>query len=358
MARRKQFWSVEETKCLLKTWSGIQQHMDGSALTKDLYEEIQSELARHGYKRKLEQIINKIKKLKREYREQGECRDYWVKRNPYFETLEMIISNSSNASEQPEEPEDNTVLSADADTPKFKHMWSMMETTCLLSIWSSTDTQEKIDRPTMTKKIFEDIQNEMAAQGYNRTVTQIINKIKSLKKEYKAHKDNPGQVKNPWTKARLEALEFCIDDTATDQQMEPHVTDSVAMEAEEVLQSSTDNELPIFDDVTSTIKMEPTDDMIEFSIDPVLHSPHDVKTEDVEPDTPPRQGKRKRQDNSDMLEHLESLHEKYLQHSKEMHETFFNKMDAHMTAIHGLMERMVTAMEAKAGRQTHTKEPH
>ena len=55
-------------------------------------------------------------------------------------------------------------------------------------VWFSIDVQSKLDGATRTKPVFEGIQREMAAAGYDRTLDQIYNKLKKLKKEYRDQK--------------------------------------------------------------------------------------------------------------------------------------------------------------------------
>lgn len=71
---------------------------------------------------------------------------------------------------------------------KPKHQWSVEETNCFLAIWASSEVQHKLEGATRTKPVFKYIQLHMAAAGYDRSVDQIINKLKKLKKEYREKK--------------------------------------------------------------------------------------------------------------------------------------------------------------------------
>ena len=65
-------WSVEETNCLLAVWASpeFQERMDDKFIRKSkLYGELVAELAKAGFQRTAEQITNKLKKLKSDYRD-------------------------------------------------------------------------------------------------------------------------------------------------------------------------------------------------------------------------------------------------------------------------------------------------
>ncbi|CAJ1066301.1 uncharacterized protein LOC125260927 [Xyrichtys novacula] len=66
--KAKQQWSEEETNCLLTVWSSaeIQRKFVGATRTKPAFKEIQRKMAAAGFTRMIEQISNKLKKLKKE----------------------------------------------------------------------------------------------------------------------------------------------------------------------------------------------------------------------------------------------------------------------------------------------------
>ncbi|KAG5271937.1 hypothetical protein AALO_G00185860 [Alosa alosa] len=76
---------------------------------------------------------------------------------------------------------------------KQKQPWSVEETNCLLALWSSTEIQSKLEGAVRTKPIFEKLENEMSIAGYQRSVDQLINKIKQLKKDYRDQKRELGR---------------------------------------------------------------------------------------------------------------------------------------------------------------------
>lgn len=71
-----------------------------------------------------------------------------------------------------------------------KQLWSVEETSCLFAIWSSTEIQNKLEGLARTKPVFLQIQREMAAAGYDRSIDQINNKLKKLKKNYRDQRRN------------------------------------------------------------------------------------------------------------------------------------------------------------------------
>ena len=52
-------------------------------------------------------------------------------------------------------------------------------------IWSTDEVQVKLEGATRIKPVFDQLQKEMAAAGYERTLEQISNKLKKLKKDYR-----------------------------------------------------------------------------------------------------------------------------------------------------------------------------
>ncbi|XP_071348440.1 zinc finger and SCAN domain-containing protein 29-like [Trachinotus anak] len=79
---------------------------------------------------------------------------------------------------------------------KTKQQWSVEEITCLLAVLSASEIQRKLEGATRTKPVFKQIQREMAAGGYERSIDQIVNKLKKLKKEYRDQKTELGRSVN------------------------------------------------------------------------------------------------------------------------------------------------------------------
>ncbi len=70
--KQKQQWSEEEISCFLAILSSaeVQNKLEGASRTKPVLQQIQREMAAAGYERNVEQISNKLTKLKKEYRDQ------------------------------------------------------------------------------------------------------------------------------------------------------------------------------------------------------------------------------------------------------------------------------------------------
>ncbi|XP_033829628.1 zinc finger protein with KRAB and SCAN domains 2-like [Periophthalmus magnuspinnatus] len=219
MGRGKQYWSVAETICLLEIWSSSEnkQRHKGATRTKEQYEQIQRELAAQGHERALQQIVNKIKKLKMEFKEQTfhskQGRDYWVQKNPYYEVLECAFGSREEQSMQLEDyfvhqsPTDN-----DVDT--WRDSCSMQETDCLLKICTDAELHQRLGSPCTPKDIIEDIQKEMRVQGYDLTSEQIVDKLKTLKREYRVQKNNLDQETeiSQGTIIGLDVVDFIVGD--------------------------------------------------------------------------------------------------------------------------------------------------
>ena len=58
--------------------------------------------------------------------------------------------------------------------------------------------------------------------------------------------------------------------------------------------------------------------------------------------------KRKRDSNTELLEYLERVDVRFLQHSKELNDALLHNLETDTTSFLGLMERMVSVMEAQA----------
>ncbi|XP_061600724.1 uncharacterized protein LOC133463277 isoform X2 [Cololabis saira] len=94
MESGKQHWSVEETSCFLAVWSTEEVQLKLCATrTKPVLELIRREMAANGYERTVEQIANKLKKLKKSYRDQKKDSNGWPKRNPFYHTLDSILGD-------------------------------------------------------------------------------------------------------------------------------------------------------------------------------------------------------------------------------------------------------------------------
>ncbi|XP_060776410.1 uncharacterized protein LOC132885900 [Neoarius graeffei] len=128
----KQQWSVEETTCLLAIWSTdeVQAKLEGATRTKPVLHQIQKEMAAAGYESTLEQISNKLKKLKKDYRDQkkdlGRSGNGRPRKNPHFDILDSVLGDRQannatgalNSATAPQsEPELSTIGDEDLMSP-------------------------------------------------------------------------------------------------------------------------------------------------------------------------------------------------------------------------------------------------
>ncbi|XP_062849330.1 zinc finger protein with KRAB and SCAN domains 2-like [Trichomycterus rosablanca] len=114
-------WSAEETQRLLCIWCSpeFQEKLESSTRKERLYSELVEYLAKAGYFRSKEQVINKLKKLKKEYRDSkkvlsrnGPARNNW---SAYYNILDGVLGkrpaiemtgalNSATATLEPSNP--------------------------------------------------------------------------------------------------------------------------------------------------------------------------------------------------------------------------------------------------------------
>ena len=77
--------------------SGGPGEVRGATRTKPVFSNIQEEMAAAGYERTVEQISNKLKKLKKDYRDQkkdlGKSGNGRPRKNPYFDVLDSVLGD-------------------------------------------------------------------------------------------------------------------------------------------------------------------------------------------------------------------------------------------------------------------------
>ena len=71
MEKKNVQWSAEETKCLVAIWASpeFQEKLETSTRKSKLYNKLSEEMAKAGFTRTPDQIINQLKKLKKDYRD-------------------------------------------------------------------------------------------------------------------------------------------------------------------------------------------------------------------------------------------------------------------------------------------------
>jgi len=98
-----------------------------------------------------------------------------------------------------------------------KQQWSTEETSYLLGIWSSEEVQRKLEGSTRSKAILQQLQQDIASAGFDRTVEQIANKLKKVKKDYRDQKRDLGRSGSGRPKAspHYELLDSVLGDRPT-----------------------------------------------------------------------------------------------------------------------------------------------
>ncbi|KAL3045345.1 hypothetical protein OYC64_013588 [Pagothenia borchgrevinki] len=98
-----------------------------------------------------------------------------------------------------------------------KQQWFTEETSYLLGIWSSEEVQRKLEGSTRSKAILQQLQKEMANAGFYRTVEQIGNKLKKVKKDYRDQKRDLGRSGSgrPKTSPHYDLLDSVLGDRPT-----------------------------------------------------------------------------------------------------------------------------------------------
>ncbi|XP_076148949.1 uncharacterized protein LOC143133026 [Alosa pseudoharengus] len=228
---------------------------------------------------------------------------------------------------------------------KQKQPWSVEETNCLLALWSSTEIQSKLEGAVRTKPIFEKLENEMSIAGYQRSVDQLINKIKKLKKDYRDQKRELGrsgsgrQRKSP----HFDVLDSILGDRPACQTTGALNSATATALLEAMVNGEAENSNASELSVTGE---EGDVDDTELPPPPPqdCSSPRPVPSASVSS----RQAKRakRKRDNEELLDYMEKADDKFLQLNKDM----AAKMEADTSALLGLMGRMVAVMEAQANK--------
>lgn len=67
--------------------------------------------------------------------------------------------------------------------------WTDDETRLLLNIWNEKTIQDSLSKKHNTSKIYEFITDKLKENGYQRTVQQVVYRVKNLKKSFKQVSD-------------------------------------------------------------------------------------------------------------------------------------------------------------------------
>uniref|UniRef100_A0AAQ5ZXC0 Myb/SANT-like DNA-binding domain-containing protein n=1 Tax=Amphiprion ocellaris TaxID=80972 RepID=A0AAQ5ZXC0_AMPOC len=204
-SKSKHSWSEEETRCFLALWSSdeVQEKLEGATRTKPVFKNIQREMAAAGYQRSLDQLINKLKKLKVEYRNQrmeprrsGSGRP---KRSPYFDLLHSVLGDrpAKQARWSLKSPtallesmvDGSSVQTPDPDPDTRLCSWSDTEVQALLTLWASPEVQQELIFSMRNEKVYTYLSAKLTSLGFNKEPKKCREKIKKLKQLYKRIKN-------------------------------------------------------------------------------------------------------------------------------------------------------------------------
>lgn len=343
-------WSSEEISVLLAIWSSseIQEKLERSKKKQIVYDEISQEMMNGGFNRSSEQIVNKLKKLRKEYRDlkmkpSKRGRGGHNKRTFDHGVMESILGdrpsshftralNSATATVEtnPESPvcsEDE--IGSKVHEHKSVQQWTSKETNTLLTIWSSTEFQERLEKSKRRKRVYEDICQEMVNAGFTRTTEQIVNKIKKLKKELKDQKIEPGKS----------SIQLNIKTDEDDNHMDNELENLPANQLSEALNSASAMLEIKAESLSSAADL---DDEVLNQPEPSLSSSQTLIKKSL------GSGRiRKNDSNQELLDYLQTADERFMAHAKELNTAILNKMDEATNSMLGLLGRMVTLMEAQ-----------
>lgn len=335
-------WSCEETNVLLAIWSSteiqeklISKHPKNRSR---VYHEIRQEMLNGGFSRSTGQVVNKLKKLRKEYWDQKKSSSGWRNKTVNYEVLETVLGhrrssqltgalNSATAMHDTESSASADDLGSRMSEPKIAQQWSSEETSFLLAIWSSTEIQEQLQHFKRKKKVYDQISQKMAKAGFSRSHIQIVNKLKKLKKTNDLSKTSSGQNHK---KARYDVM-----DDVLEHQLTGALNSATAM-----LETKTESLMSSAADLDCLAEIDVVLDQDESSFS---SSPSQPKM------SPKRTRVRKRDSNQELLEYLKASDERFMEHAKELNTAILNKIDEATKSVLGLLERMVAVMEGQQG---------
>ncbi|XP_043098897.1 uncharacterized protein LOC122347579 [Puntigrus tetrazona] len=353
--KNTQHWSSEETSVLLAIWSSteIQKKLGSSAKKKRVYDEISQEMLNGGFSRSTEQIENKLKKLRKEYRDlkrkPSESDSGQISKTFDHEVMESVLEHGpsshltgafNSATDTLEKNADFvafsvTELGSKISEPKTAQHWSSEETSSLLAIWSSTEIQEKLGTHKRKKRVYDDICQEMVNVGFTRTTDQIINKLKKLKHK-RVFRDNKKEKSKSSSQWSDKTINYDVMDSALERLPSSQFTEALNS-ATAMLETNTESASSIAD--------------LNSSLEEVLD-----KAEPSFSSSHPQQRKSlgtnritKKDSNQELLEYLKTADERFMAHAKELNTAILNKMDEATNSMLGLLGRMVAIMEEQQG---------
>ncbi|XP_029988446.1 uncharacterized protein LOC115418192 [Sphaeramia orbicularis] len=225
---------------------------------------------------------------------------------------------------------------------KNKQHWTEEETQCFVALWTSSEVQDKLEGATRTKPVFEQIQRAMTAAGYDRTLAQLVNKLKKVKKEYWNRKRQLGHSGRPKRIPYFDLLDSVLGDKPVNQTTGARNGATADMDSiknePDVETAANDTELLSTKDSKSPLRpficTSPTPSCSTSS------SSHQIRSE-----------KRKRNSNTELLEYLERSEERFLEQTRRDQDVTaallqnIQRMNETSSTLVVLMERMVSVME-------------
>ncbi|XP_051996799.1 uncharacterized protein si:dkey-261j15.2 [Xyrauchen texanus] len=347
-SKSPQQWSTDETRVLLTIWSSteIQEKLKRTKRRKKVYDEISQEMLDAGFIRSNEQIVNKLKKLKKDYRDKKTKINKSKKAVNYDVILESVLAqrpaskvtealNSATAMDTNAESPDSSATELGSKTPENKtiQQWSLEETSVLLGIWSSSDIQEKLETLTRKKKVYDEICQEMANAGFSRSSEQVINKLKKLKKEFRDQKKDLRKCVSERSNktANYDVMEVL-------EHLQARELTGAFNSATAMLETKAQSLIPTVSNVDSLVEV---DDVLE-------RAESSFSSSQSQPRRCLRQIRiRKKGSNKELLEYLQTADERFMEHARELNAVILKKMDEATNSMLGLLGRMVAVMEGQ-----------
>ncbi|XP_063049222.1 uncharacterized protein LOC134460999 [Engraulis encrasicolus] len=221
--------------------------------------------------------------------------------------------------------------------------WSIEEMNALIGIWASTEIQEKLEGAVRKAKIYEEIRVELAGVGFHRTVEQITNKLKKIKKEYRDYNADMARsgagrskIKSGINVTLLENVMGRRPANRLDGALNSRVVAANERTATEILEGM----------CNQYVEHDEADDLEAPAEEPPAEPAEPAPSSSVR--TESRKGKRK-SPQEELLESMERMEERrdhmFLEQSRQFNEAFLQRMDTSSTALINLLGRIVTAIE-------------
>ncbi|XP_063056081.1 uncharacterized protein LOC134450155 [Engraulis encrasicolus] len=206
--------------------------------------------------------------------------------------------------------------------------WSIEEMNALIGIWASTEIQEKLEGAVRKAKIYEEIRVELAGVGFHRTVDQITNKLKKIKKEYRDYNADMARsgagrskIKSGINVTLLENVMGRRPANRLDGALNSRVVAANERTATEILEGM----------CNQYVEHDEADDLEAPAEEPPAEPAEPAPSSSVR--TESRKGKRK-SPQEELLESMERMEERrdhvFLEQSRQFNEAFFFTENGHL----------------------------